>query len=153
MESLILLHKEPIIEELAGTFILKWSEFEAVFLDKRGSVKKINKILNELELSEDLVLNETLDYLKRRYTKNSRLTERFAKLHLRSNDSPELVEKFLLSENITLKETYLTILIIMYRYRCNLAHGYKVQGDIEQQASNFNISIRFLSFMLEKYST
>lgn len=78
-----------------------------------------------------------INYFRDRYFTGGKQKPRFKRLHLRRNDSPELVNKVLKKMDVNSDEVAAATLIIVYRIRNNLFHGVKWSSKLRGQLNNF----------------
>lgn len=133
-------------------FALLSSLFEAAVLDTHacaGSIIEVSKRWeNEGRLKAESYA-DPLAYFRNRHVQNNNLTEHFAGLNLRNNDSPELVEAVLKGEDGNVGDTMAALLIIVYRLRNNLFHGVKWDYELRGQLGNFTNANALLMLALD----
>lgn len=122
-------------------FLFLWSLFEARALNTRANTNAIveasKKWADNGQLTEKTFERE-LSYFQDRYYTDNGFTDHFDNLHLRQNDAPDLVARFLRNECAGLADVAAALLIIVYRFRNNLFHGVKWAYEIQGQLDNFN---------------
>lgn len=121
-------------------FSVLWSLFEGVQLGARGNAKTLEAFAVRHQTNGTLALQRfqmSISYFRRRYYNGSTFTPQFAHLHLRSNDSKPLVERFLRNQSTTDAEILTALLIVVYRFRNNLFHGVKWAYGAQGQLNNF----------------
>lgn len=127
-------------------FIIIWSLFEAKWFDCDFGKNKNN--IDNIHLASDIV-NQTLQYLQRRYITNGSTNERFMRLRLRNNDDMTSVQCVLLGRTNNSCDIIKAIIMIIYRYRNNLFHGEKAIASLPIQKDNFIYANKFLIACLE----
>lgn len=137
-------------------FSLLWSLFEAEALNTNASANNILALIRKWE--SDGRLNPTsfapgLVYFRNRYFNHATVTEHFDGLHLRQNDSPELVGAVVKGENTNPADCVAALLIIVFRLRSNLFHGVKWAYGIHGQLDNFKNANSTLIAALETNNT
>lgn len=124
-------------------FSLVWSLFEAKVLNWSASANAITaKVLawgRDGKLAGD-PFAEATTYFQDRYFENGQPSYRFAHLHLRQNDRPDLVTRVLRGDAATSEQRAACALIVAYRYRNNLFHGQKWEYAIHEQKTNFEVA-------------
>lgn len=135
-------HKLKLEERLAIIhFVFLWSLFEAKVLNRRASARKIidatKRWVRDGSLTKESFEPE-FSYFRNRYIVDGKFKPRFKRLHLRRNDSPELVKRVLRKIDANPGEVATATLIIVYRIRCNLFHGVKWSSKLRGQFDNFN---------------
>ena len=121
-------------------FSLLWSFFEAQALATRGSSAAILALTHKWSAQGRLdtePFTDSLRYFQQRYFVNGVATSHLESLHLRQNDSPDLVHSVLKSENVNSADCIAALLIVIYRLRNNLFHGAKWEYGIRGQLENF----------------
>jgi hypothetical protein len=121
-------------------FSLLWSLFEGTALGTHASADRILGLSHEWASTGRLNFewfSSSLAYFKDRYFKNGEETEYFVGLHLRRNDSPDLVRTVLNGENTNPADSVAALLIVVLRLRNNLFHGVKWAYEIRGQLDNF----------------
>lgn len=121
-------------------FSLLWSFFEAKALHTNASANAIIALAHEWASNGRLSIlpfGQSLAYFRDRYFQNDAATEHFEGLHLRRNDSPELVEAVLKGYNTNPTDCVAALLIVVFRLRSNLFHGVKWAYGIRGQFNNF----------------
>ena len=131
-------------------FSLFWNIFEATVCDTYYTHSKVSLKLADLNLNVTEFQNN-LAYFQNRYVENSDLNNRYSFLHFRDNDNEEIVRKVLLGNTTTSNEKILAIVIIVYRFRCNLFHGNKDIREINYQRENFEQANDFLMKLLNHF--
>lgn len=126
-------------------FLILWNIFEAKWFKCNFGRNKSN--IQNIHLASDIV-NQTLQYLQRRYITNGSTNERFMKLRLRNNDMTS-VQCVLLGRSNYSCDIIKAIIMIIYRYRNNLFHGEKAIASLPIQKDNFIYANKFLIACLE----
>jgi hypothetical protein len=135
-------------------FSLLWSFFEANALNTHGSSNRILALVHEWSSSGRLhpeLFTKSLTNFRNRYFENGEFTHYFEGLHLRRNDSPELVRAVLSGENNDAADCVAAVLIIVFRFRNNLFHGTKWLYEIRGQLDNFNNANAILMAAMETH--
>lgn len=118
--------------------MLLWSLFEAKVLDQRGSADAIIDAAKQWA-GKGLLTQESfepqINYFRNRYYADGEYTYHFEHLHLRKNDSPDLVKKVLRNVDANSDEVAAATLIIVYQFRNNLFHGVKWSCKLRGQLS------------------
>lgn len=138
--------------EALQRFTLLWTLFEAQVLGSNASVRKISEKVERIvpEIISGGWFTVHLDYFSSRYIDGGNTNCRFASLHLRNNDSPDLVRAVLTGENVNPASQLIGCLIIVYRFRNNFFHGIKWAYSLQDQLENFTHSASLLRKYLEK---
>ena len=134
-------------------FALLWSLFEAKALDTHASARSILALIHEWSANGSLgaeAFQDSLRYFRLRYFQNGQPSHHFQGLHLRDNDSPELVRSVLTSENNNPADSVAVLLIVIYRLRNNLFHGVKWAYGIHDQLENFTWANTALMLALDR---
>jgi hypothetical protein len=121
-------------------FTLLWSLFEAKALETSASPSAIISLVNKWSAEGRLafkVFEDDLEYFRKRYFVDGKPTQYFDGLHLRPNDSPDLVRAVLRKENDNVADCIAALFIVVYRLRNNLFHGVKWAYGIRGQLDNF----------------
>lgn len=121
-------------------FALLWSLFESTALNTRANAAVIIAMVHRWEAQGYLRIEPfeaSLRYFQQRYFSDGEPTHHFAGLHLRNNDSPDLVRSVLSAENQNAVDSLSALLIVVYRLRNNLFHGVKWAYGIQGQLRNF----------------
>ncbi len=126
-------------------FLILWNIFEAKWFKCNFGRNKSN--IQNIHLASDIV-NQTLQYLQRRYITNGSINERFMKLRLGNNDMTS-VQCVLLGRTNNSCDIIKAIIMIIYRYRNNLFHGEKDIASLPIQKDNFIYANKFLIACLE----
>lgn len=126
-------------------FLILWNIFEAKWFKCNFGRNKSN--IQNIHLASDIV-NQTLQYLQRRYITNGSINERFMKLRLGNNDMTS-VQCVLLGRSNNSCDIIKAIIMIIYRYRNNLFHGEKDIASLPIQKDNFIYANKFLIACLE----
>ena len=126
-------------------FLILWNIFEAKWFKCNFGRNKSN--IQNIHLASDIV-NQTLQYLQRRYITNGSTNERFMKLRLRNNDMTSVL-CVLLGRSNNSCDIIKAIIMIIYRYRNNLFHGEKAIASLPIQKDNFIYANKFLIACLE----
>ena len=126
--------------------IVVWNIFEAKWFKCNFGRNKCN--IQNIHLASDIV-NQTLQYLQRRYITNGSTNERFKRLRLRNNDDTTSVQRVLLGQTNNSCDIIKAIIMIIYRYRNNLFHGEKAIASLPIQKDNFIYANKFLIACLE----
>ena len=126
-------------------FLILWNIFEAKWFKCNFGRNKSN--IQNIHLASDIV-NQTLQYLQRRYITNGSINERFMKLRLGNNDMTS-VQCVLLGRTNNSCDIIKAIIMIIYRYRNNLFHGEKAIASLPIQKDNFIYANKFLIACLE----
>lgn len=126
-------------------FLILWNIFEAKWFKCNFGRNKSN--IQNIHLASDIV-NQTLQYLQRRYITNGSTNERFMKLRLGNNDMTS-VQCVLLGRTNNSCDIIKAIIMIIYRYRNNLFHGEKAIASLPIQKDNFIYANKFLIACLE----
>ena len=127
-------------------FLILWNIFEAKWFKCNFGRNKCN--IQNIHLASDIV-NQTLQYLQRRYITNGSTNERFKRLRLRNNDDTTSVQRVLLGQTNNSCDIIKAIIMIIYRYRNNLIHGEKAIASLPIQKDNFIYANKFLIACLE----
>ena len=127
-------------------FLILWNIFEAKWFKCNFGRNKCN--IQNIHLASDIV-NQTLQYLQRRYITNGSTNERFKRLRLRNNDDTTSVQRVLLGQTNNSCDIIKAIIMIIYRYRNNLFHGEKAIASLPIQKDNFIYANKFLIACLE----
>ncbi|OOF01031.1 hypothetical protein BZG79_15460 [Salinivibrio sp. MA427] len=138
--------------EALQRFTLLWTLFEAQILGSNASVRKISEKVERIdpEIINGDWLTEHLDYFSNRYIDGGNTNYRFEKLHLRTNDNPDLVRAVLTGDNADPASQLIGCLTIVYRFRNNFFHGIKWAYGLQDQLENFTHSASLLRKFLEK---
>src|SRR5262249_18995554 len=122
-------------------FALLWSLFEAKALGTSASARSIKALVDEcagrgrLEIGQFM---DPLEYFRARYVgPDDQPTAHFQGLHLRANDSPELVRSVLQRTVDDAPACVSALFIVILRLRNNLFHGVKWAYGLEGQRNNF----------------
>lgn len=131
-------------------FSLLWNIFEATVCDTYYTPEKVFDKLdqNNIDITE---FKSNLDYFRNRYVEKENFNNRYYFLNFRRNDREDIVQKVLKGELSTKNETILAIVIIVYRFRCNLFHGNKDIREINDQRENFEQANDFLMKLLNLF--
>ncbi len=134
-------------------FLLLWNLLENDIFANNFAIPtaelKIDSFIIAGRISE-IEINKLFGYFQNKYTEDGiRMSGLFNNLMFRGRDRMEFVENMLLSNNSTLNEKTLAIMIIVWRYRNNLFHGLKDITRINYQKNNFLRANKFLMLMLE----
>jgi hypothetical protein len=127
-------------------FLILWNIFEAKCFKCNFGRNKSN--IQNIHLASDIV-NQTLQYLQRRYITNGSTNERFMRLRLRNNDDMTSIQRVLLGLTNNSCDIIKAIIMIIYRYRNNLFHGEKAIASLPMQKDNFINANKFLIACLE----
>ncbi|MEZ0472892.1 hypothetical protein [Luteimonas salinilitoris] len=124
-------------------FSLLWSYFEAEALHANGSSNAVTAWVRELHRQGKLnpaTFSPAIGYFKDRYFQGGHYTHRFDSLHLRANDSPDLVKAVLSGDNHDPVDSIVALFIIIYRFRNNYFHGPKWAYNLQGQLRNFTVA-------------
>lgn len=124
-------------------FSLLWSYFEAEALNANGSSNAVAawvRNLHEQGKLDSAAFSPALDYFKDRYFQGGHFTNYFDGLHLRANDSPDLVRAVLSGNNLDPVDSVVVLFIIIYRFRNNYFHGLKWAYNLQVQLRNFTVA-------------
>lgn len=127
-------------------FTLFWALFESRVLNNNFSHSQIKKKvfgLNFKEIGTDW-FSSPLEYFRERYIDQGKPNGSFYGLRFRGKDNAETVQQILTGENDNPNEQLLACLIIVYRYRNNLFHGYKWENELQGQFENFTHATELL---------
>lgn len=135
-------------------FGLLWALFEQKVLDNEGSAKAI--VDATVALAKDGRLHmkpfaPALAYFRKRYVEDGQFNEHHESLLLRKNDRPALVEAVLTGRTDDPAELAAGVLIIIFRFRNNFAHGMKWAYGIRGQRENFERSNTVLMAVMEMW--
>ena len=154
-----LLPKIPICEKKLSSvlpFCLMWNLFESTFCNKNASIKKIKNTATKLHSSNKLMKEDFdpyLNYFKERYLEpplyDCHTNPTFKKLKFRDNDARKLVASVLKGEKTNCTLLLQALLIIVYRFRCNLFHGEKEVSTLHSQNENFYVANHLLAKVLD----
>ncbi|MGE0132406.1 MAG: hypothetical protein AB7U82_30355 [Blastocatellales bacterium] len=126
---------------LLTDFALLWSLFEGEVLKAAASVNTIEQTVQRWNQA-GLLLPQTFaaaaDYFKERYFAEGVFTYRFDHLHLDRSGNPQVVRNVLSGQDAAPESIASALLIIVYRYRCNLFHGEKWTYQLQEQEQNFS---------------
>lgn len=135
-------------------FTFLWSLFEARIMDSFARADRISQKVDEWCAAEALATEKyhaELAYFQDRYFSNGQFTHHFGHLHLRDADHPDTVKSVLNGSNNNDRDSLLTILMIVWRYRNNLFHGAKWAYQIKGQLLNFTNANIVLMRILERH--
>lgn len=135
-------------------FSLLWGYFEGKALDTNASADRIIAITNEWSSKKCLQYErfaKHLEFFRQRYFRKGIAQSKFQKLHLRRNDSPDLVRKVLIGENMDPADCVAVLLIVVLRLRNNLFHGIKWQDELRGQLENFQHANAILMAAIETH--
>ena len=121
-------------------FLLLWSLFEAKALNEHGNANAIKETIKrweENDLLPETIFRQEIAYFRNRYVADSNFTDHFSHLHLRKNDSPDLVKRALQNVGANPEMIAAAVLIIVFRLRNNLFHGVKWHYNLQNQSDNF----------------
>lgn len=142
-------------------FMILWNLFEARLFNCNFGQNKRN--IDKIRLDTDIV-NQTLQYLKERYTEDNNINFRYKSLKFRykhkecnhdcgcddsRNCDYKFVKHILLHGSDDSSAIIKAIILIIYRYRNNLFHGKKEIALLPPQKDNFIYANRFLIACLE----
>tara|TARA_R110001592_G_scaffold118279_1_gene320662 strand:- start:5338 stop:5832 length:495 start_codon:yes stop_codon:yes gene_type:complete len=138
-----------------SNFALIWTLFEAQLLDEAASAAKI--VQKSLEWAggsgiDDALIEDNLNYFKKRYVEDGGFGYRFHHLHIRKNDKEELVKEVLLGTENAQENKLACCLIIILRFRNNYFHGIKWAYQFQEQQENFERSCCLLTWCLDRYA-
>jgi len=139
-------------QALISEFSLLWSYFEAKLLNESASAKAILDLAREMEAAgqiDEEMLEQPINYFRKRYVAGGKFTPHHHHLHLRANDYPAMVEDMLFARNQSKADLLASALVIVYRYRNNLFHGPKWAYGIRGQSENFSTAISLMMRILE----
>ncbi len=134
-------------------FSILWNLFENKLCGNNANANCFSRISNIYSTRQPLIaiINSSIEYFKERYVDvNSNFKPLFNGLLFRSNDNQELVKDVLLDCRNSTSSKIEALLIIIYRFRCNLFHGSKDIETIHLQNVNFEIINQFLVKLLEE---
>ena len=124
-------------------FSLLWSYFEAEALHANASSVAVATWIRDLHKQGKInptAFSTALDYFKNRYFQGGNFTHYFDNLHLRQNDSPDLIRAVLSDNNHDPVDSVVALFIIIYRFRNNYFHGPKWAYNLQGQLRNFTIA-------------
>lgn len=135
-------------------FSLIWNMFEGLVCNKNASANAFEQAVRHLHQRGKLSIADYDDHLKyftRRYVDDGKVNHRFERLNLRKNDRKQLVRDVLEGRETNEQRVILAMLIIVYRYRCNLFHGEKSLHNLPGQKDNFETANQLLMKFLEMW--
>ena len=136
-------------------FAICWTVFESQLFDcnvNAATIKeKVNGWLGSNGASNEWFVTQ-LEYFKQRYTQDGEIGYRFAHLHLRANDDPDLVRNVLLGEDQDITSQLSVCLIIVYRYRNNFFHGLKWSYQFKDQQQNLEHATELMVRCTDRYA-
>lgn len=135
-------------------FSLVWSLFEAKLLKNEGRVATIVEAVDQLFAAGRVhpeATTEALAYWRGRYWTVDGATDHFEDLRFRANDRRDLVETVLSGAESGDGEVLKALLIIVYRLRNNLFHGFKWAYHFYDQRTNFELASQVLMATIEMH--
>jgi len=136
-------------------FTLAWSYFESTVLDNNAGRQTIENSVNrwnDEELLTEQDFRECIEYFGNRYFRGDNHLNLFRALRFRRNDGEDYIRQHLGTRDSQLKEQVTSILLVIYRLRNNLFHGYKWAYGIRGQQENFRHANIALIAGLETHS-
>lgn len=137
-------------------FAFLWSLFESQVMGNFAQADRIRGKVDEWagagNLDADLY-DGALDYFRKRYFADGKLTYHFDLLFLRKSDHPEVVKAVIEGANNDPRDRVLALLMIVWRLRNNLFHGAKWAYELRDQLDNFTHANSVLMGILDHQKT
>ncbi|PRY82538.1 hypothetical protein [Mongoliibacter ruber] len=131
-------------------FSLLWNIFENLVCNRNCSIQRMEESLNQIEF-QLVNFENSLAYLKERYTMDNNTNERFEHLRITPIARKEFVKQVLLENDKNTSNIILALAIIVYRYRNNLFHGEKNFMLLNEQDENFRVANQILKSILTHF--
>lgn len=131
-------------------FSLLWNIFENLVCNRNCSIQRMEESLNQIEF-QLVNFENSLAYLKERYTTDNNTNERFEHLRITPIARKEFVKQVLLENDKNTSNIILALAIIVYRYRNNLFHGEKNFMLLNEQDENFRVANQILKSILTHF--
>ncbi len=140
--------------EAIADFSLLTSLFEARLLGSRGSERAICNLVDLWKSSgqlDEVLLATELSYFRRRYFRDASPTDYLDGLRLPDNELGQLVISVIAGQTDDVRNRYVSVLIIVFRYRHNLFHGEKWKYRLTGQLDNFRTANSVLMKLLDRH--
>jgi len=140
----------PLERRLAGEFSILWSYFEGKVCNRNAGMKTVQALAQEVGGSNFLdnqVVASTLAYFRRRYLDANGTTYHFDLLRFPKADAARAL-RILRDENASKEDALEVCMMIICRYRHNLAHGEKWAYHLRGQRQNFTHAIELLKAVI-----
>lgn len=137
-------------------FAFLWSLFESQVMGNFAQADRIRDKVDEWAGAGNLdagLYDGALDYFRKRYFADGKLTYHFYLLFLRKSDHPEVVKAVIEGANNDARDRVLALLMIVWRLRNNLFHGAKWAYELRDQLENFTHANSVLMRILDHQKT
>jgi hypothetical protein len=135
-------------KEAIQDFSILWSFFEGTKLKNKASVNKIKEYVESIKCDDSLYqlhIASYIQYLRNRYFANGIITKFYNGLQMENSKSGiEYVNNMLQGNSFSKEDELIGCLVIIYRLRNNLFHGYKWQYQLQEQYDNFTRANKLL---------
>jgi hypothetical protein len=126
-----------------GYFTMVWSIFECHYIGGKGRRKDLVKFLDQADFSSLKMdtLEENYQYFRNRYVNAGSLNDGAGSLYGIDTFTRDFLRVNLVPREVPDEAKVKSILLISYRFRCNLFHGGKWEMNIDAQLENLMRSI------------
>ena len=124
-------------------FLLLWNLFENKIFDTEFNVHKAEEYSEFMDVNEEQV-EDCFNFFKSHYTTETSINHKFESLKFRATDGKDEVAKVLIGGSSSTYDKVSSIIVIIYRLRCNLFHGIKDVRKLNQQKNLFEHANMFL---------